>query len=325
MYQKFFYLKEMPFNVTPDPKFLYLGTKHREAIELLRYGINKRKGFIVLTGEVGTGKTTICRALLEKLADNVETALVLNPLLGPDEILKTVTNDLGLMPDTGGESRESSVKSHLDVLNTFLLDITAKGGNAVVIIDEAQNLSARALEMLRLISNLETETEKLIQIILVGQPELKEKLARRDLRQLNQRIIVRYDLAPLDRKETGAYIQSRLFIAGGSGSVEFAEGAVTAIFEATGGIPRMINILADRALTAAFVKSTREISAELVGEATDELTAEGYFGSAEVAPAESLGRFTPYVAALSFSGAFGAGFYWGPVLLAKTGLRLVLP
>ncbi len=322
MYQKFFYLKEMPFHVTPDPKFLYLGTKHREAIELLRYGINKRKGFIVLTGEVGTGKTTICRALLEKLADNVETALVLNPLLGPDELLKTVTNDLGLTP---GEGDGSGVKSHLDVLNTFLLDVTEKGGNAVVIIDEAQNLSARALEMLRLISNLETESEKLIQIILVGQPELKEKLGRRELRQLNQRIVVRYDLAPLDRKETGAYIQSRLFIAGGSGSVEFSEGAASSVFEATGGVPRMINILADRALTAAFIKSSREIGTEEVGEAVTELTAEGYFSCTDGPEGVAFNRLTPYVAALSFSGAFGAGFYWGPLLIAKTGFRLVLP
>ncbi len=319
MYQKFFYLKEMPFHVTPDPKFLYLGTKHREAIELLRYGINKRKGFIVLTGEVGTGKTTICRALLENLADNVETALILNPLLGPDELLRTVTSDLGLSSD------EQSVKSHLDVLNTFLLDVTEHKGNAVVIIDEAQNLSAKALEMLRLISNLETEKDKLVQIILVGQPELKDKLGTRELRQLNQRIIVRYDLAPLDRKETGAYIQSRLFVAGGSGSVEFGESAVDAVYEATGGIPRMINILCDRSLTAAFIKTKREIGVEEVAEAVEELTGDGYFSQPAKGHVGVLKRVTPYIALASFASAFGAGFYWGPVIIAKTGFGLVLP
>ena len=319
MYQKFFYLKEMPFHVTPNPKFLYLGIKHREAIELLRYGINKRKGFIVLTGEVGTGKTTTCRALLETLADNVETALILNPLLGPDELLKTVTSDFGLNSD------EESVKSHLDLLNTFLLKVTEQGGNAVVIIDEAQNLSERALEMLRLISNLETERDKLVQIILVGQPELKEKLGAKELRQLNQRIVVRYDLAPLDRKETGAYIRSRLFVAGGSGSVEFTESAAGAVYEATGGIPRMINILCDRALTAAFIKTKREVGAEEVADAVKELTDDGYFYVPAKRSRSLLKRVTPYIALSSFTSAFGAGLYWGPLILAKTGFRLVLP
>ncbi len=320
MYQKFFYLKEMPFHVTPDPKFLYLGTKHREAIELLRYGINKRKGFIVLTGEVGTGKTTISRALLETLADNVETALILNPLLGPVELLKSVTTDLGL------KSEEQGVKSHLDVLNAFLLEVTKKGGNSVVIIDEAQNLSARALEMLRLISNLETESEKLIQIILIGQPELKDKLGTRELRQLNQRIAVRYDLCPLDRKETGSYIRNRLYIAGGSGSVEFTDPAVDALFGASGGIPRMINILCDRSMTAAYIKGTREVGVIEAAEAVKELRAEGYFGSADrQARGGFLSRFTPYVAALSFVSAFGVGILWGGAIIAKAGVLFLLP
>src|SRR5574337_469502 len=213
MYEKFFYLKENPFHVTPDPRFLYLSRSHREAIDLMLFGIRERKGFILLIGEVGTGKTTLCRALLERLPRNTETALILNPVLSGKELLENITADFGI------KAKGGSIKAHLDSLNVFLLKRASAGANAVVIIDEAQNLTPGALEMVRLLSNLETDRHKLIQILLVGQPEFKEMLSLDELRQLNQRIAVRCGLAPLDPKETGAYIQTRLNIAGGRESV----------------------------------------------------------------------------------------------------------
>ena len=192
VYEKFFYLTENPFNITPDPKFLYLSKKHQEALDLLCFGISERKGFLMLSGEVGTGKTTLCRALLDKLDINVKSALILNPLLSDTELIRAINEDFGLRVDS------SSLKEQVDALNSFLMVKAGEGGNAVVIIDEAQNLSPKALEMIRLLSNLETEKMKLIQIVLVGQPELREKLKLPELRQLNQRIVVRYHLSPLE-------------------------------------------------------------------------------------------------------------------------------
>lgn len=270
MYEKYFYLKEKPFNVTPDPRFLYLSAKHREAIDLLSFGITERKGFIVLTGEVGTGKTTLLRALLERLPEKVETALILNPLLSDTELLKTIIRDFGI--DAGPDPSRADI----DRLNEFLIKVNSDGGNAVVIIDEAQHLSPTALEMLRLLSNLETDREKLLQIVMAGQPELRDMLNMPELRQLNQRIIVRYHLMPLDRDETSAYIQSRLFVAGGSGTVGFTEEAITKVFEKTNGIPRMINITCDRALLHAFISEKKVVDLGSAVKASSELESEGY-------------------------------------------------
>ena len=201
MYEKFFYLKENPFSITPDPKYLYLSKKHQEALDLLFFGVIEHKGFLMLSGEVGTGKTTLCRALLDKFNSKVKSALILNPLLSDAELIQTINEDFGLKMES------SSLKKQIDTLNSFLIEQTKKGSNSAVIIDEAQNLSLKALEMVRLLSNLETEKTKLMQIILVGQPELREKLKLPELRQLNQRIVVRYHLGSLNFEETKAYIR----------------------------------------------------------------------------------------------------------------------
>lgn len=310
MYEKFFFLKEKPFHITPDPKFLYLSRKHGEAIDLMTFGIAEKKGFILLTGEVGTGKTTICRTILERLPKKTGSALILNPVLTDHELLKTITADLGL------KAASDSVKDHLDCLNQYLLNAASNGGGAVVIIDEAQNLSTSTLEMVRLLSNLETEKEKLLQIILAGQPELNEKLRLPELRQLNQRIIIRYHLNPLDCRETDGYIKNRLTIAGGDGCVKFPDGAARVVFEKSGGIPRMINIICDRALTAAFIEEKRSIDENVVMKAVNELEREGCLhGYAPPEGGPAYAHYIPHIAISTFVAGTIAGFLWGPQVL----------
>ena len=308
MYETFFFLKEKPFHITPDPRFLYLGRKHGEAIELLSYGIRERKGFILLTGEVGTGKTTLCRALLDKLPQGTESALILNPMLSDIELLSTIVHDFGLKPSG------ATPRAHIDCLNSFLLERYASGGNAVVIIDEAQHLNQAALEMVRLLSNLETERETLLQIVLVGQPELREKLKKNQLRQLNQRIIIRYHLEALDLGETAAYIGNRLMVAGSTGSIEFTPDALHAIHKGSGGIPRMINIVCDRALTAAYISSKRLVDKKVTNIAIYELESEGYIASRSADILAYL-EYTPHIAASMFLLALLAGIFWGPFVL----------
>jgi general secretion pathway protein A len=269
MYEKFFYLKENPFHITPDPKFFYPSKKHQEAIDLLLFGISRKKGFLLLDGEVGTGKTTIWRTILNKPNGSLESALILNPLLSDIDLLKTINEDFGI------RLKGSSMKEYLDALNAFLLEKAYKGGNAVVIIDEAQNLNPKALEMIRLLSNLETEKMKLLQIVLIGQPELRDKLKMPELRQLNQRILIRYRLKSLDVDETREYIFSRLNVAGGKGNVKFTPQAIQIIYKTCEGVPRMINAFCDRALTAAFVDNKRIINRDIANRVKDELDAEG--------------------------------------------------
>lgn len=264
MYESFFGLKEPPFNVTPDPRFIYLSRHHQEALSTLLYGIESRRGFIEITGEIGAGKTTLCRTLLNELQGRAHTAFIFNPKLSEIELLQTIVEDFGITPK--GKRR----KDYFDALNRFLLQELEKGNNAVLIIDEAQNLTPRALEQIRLLSNLETTREKLLQIILVGQPELRALLGRPDLVQLRQRIATRSHLPALNREETARYLAHRLRVAGSEAQV-FTSESIERIFERSGGVPRLINVLADRALLAAFVKGSGLVEAAFIETAETDL------------------------------------------------------
>jgi len=259
MYEEFYGLKEKPFNLTPDPRFFFLSENHRGAFEHLLYGIKEREGFILITGEVGAGKTTLCRALLNKLeSQSTDSALILNPMFSGQELLQCILSDFGI-PSNGTTKKEL-----LDELNQFLLNQQALNRNSILIIDEAQNLPLPVLEEIRILSNLETEKEKLLQIILMGQVELKETLSLPRLRQLNQRISIRYHLKPLAQEEMPRYIQHRLTVAGSSGDIHFAAGALREIYNYSQGIPRLINLACDRALLAGYAEQTREIRRQTV-------------------------------------------------------------
>ncbi len=261
MYREFFGFDEAPFNVTPDTRYLYLSPMHLGILETLKYGIHERKGFVLLTGEVGTGKTLSIRALLNDLGKTVETSVILNPQLSRLELIKTINRDFGQ------ELKKNSFKDQIDLLNQFVLKSATSGKNALVIIDEAQNLSFEAIEMTRLLSNLETETFKLIQILLVGQPELSEKLALPNLRQLRQRIQIHCRLSPLDEEQTERYIIFRIQKAGPRAKVAFEKSAVTKIHQRTEGVPRLINTLCDFSLISAYLKGSRVITKSIVEEA----------------------------------------------------------
>ncbi len=265
MYEAFYNFRERPFNLTPDPKYLFLSERHREALAHLLYGIRQRCGFILLTGEVGTGKTTLCRALLHSLDEDTEIALIFNPNLSAVELLQAVNREFGL------PGLSESRKVLVDELNAHLLERRRAGKNLVLLVDEAQNLIPPVLEELRLLSNLETETEKLLQIVLIGQPELKELLARPELRQLDQRMSVRYHLDTLDPNETAAYIDHRLHVASDSPRVQFTGPGVRRLYRFSRGAPRLINILADRALLLGFTQSRRRISRGVIGRAEREV------------------------------------------------------
>jgi general secretion pathway protein A len=258
-------LREEPFSITPDPRFLFFSAKHQEAFNHLLFGIHQRKGFIELTGEVGAGKTTICRKLLEELGDNYKTALILNPCLSAHQLLKTIVLEFGLKP------RGIDRVAYLEALNDFVLAEVNAGHDVVLVIDEAQDLSDELLEQVRLLSNLETDHQKLMQIVLMGQPELRDKLAQPKLRQLRQRITVRYHLAPLTLDETATYIQYRLAQAGANGRPQFDDSAIKQIYKYSGGIPRLINAASDKALLAGFVHQTDVINKFLVKLAIEEL------------------------------------------------------
>ena len=265
MYEKFYGFAEKPFNLTPDPKFLYLSLRHTEAAAHLDFGQRERGGFILITGEVGTGKTTLARYFLGRLPKDTATAVVLYPALSAVELLRSILDDLHVAP-TG-----PSLKDHVDALHRFLLTARSESRNVLLLIDEAQDLSPEVLEQVRLLSNLETDTEKLIQIVLMGQSELRALLARPELRQLAQRVTARYHLEPLSRIETGEYIRHRLAVAGGDGKVAFTAGALEAVHQVSGGIPRLINSVCDRALLAGFVRGLREINAGMVRVAAREV------------------------------------------------------
>ncbi|MCH8157967.1 MAG: AAA family ATPase, partial [Nitrospinae bacterium] len=286
MYENFFGFREKPFSLTPDPKFFYLSRQHQGALDHMLYGIKRREGFMVIVGDVGTGKTTLCRCLLDKLDKSVEVALILNPMLSDMDLLKTCVQDLRVGPvkqraeslvtmgttddkvvmlhepeepevrESGSWVENASKRELLDALNNFLLNQHEQGKSTVLIVDEAQNLPLDVMELLRLLSNLETEKEKLLQIIFVGQLELEEKLKLPELKQLNQRISIRYKISPLNRNETNNYISHRILVASGASSVSFARAAVTEVYSYSKGYPRLINLVCDRALLAGFNSET---------------------------------------------------------------------
>ena len=267
MYLSFYGLSEKPFSITPDPRYLYLAGLHAEALAHLVYGIDEAGGFIQLTGEVGTGKTTIIRSLLARAPKNAEIALILNPRMNAPEFMLTICEELGIMvPDEA----EGSVKDLIDILNRYLLRVHSEGRRVVLIVDEAQNLAPELMEQVRLLTNLETETQKLLQIILIGQPELREVLARNDLRQLAQRITGRYHLDPLSRAEALGYVKHRLRIAGATADI-FSNAALNEVYRVSGGVPRLINIISDRALLGGYSEDRHRITAPMVRRAASEV------------------------------------------------------
>jgi general secretion pathway protein A len=267
MYAAYFGLKENPFSLSPEPRYLFLSEQHRDALNCLIYGIKEKKGFVLISGDIGTGKTTICRSLINLLDDSVETALIFNTAISDLDLLETVIGEYGIAIISGSKTK----KNYIDVLNDFLLRNFAAGKTAVLVIDEAQNLSHGVLEQIRMLSNLETETEKLIQIILIGQTELSNTLMLPALRQLNERITVRYDLKPLSSPEVREYIQHRLKVAQGPGSLQFTKGAFNLIYTFTEGIPRRINALCDRALLIAYTKNVSKIDRKIVNLAVHDI------------------------------------------------------
>jgi general secretion pathway protein A len=267
MYLSFFGLNEKPFAITPDPRYLYLSERHAEALAHLLYGINEAGGFVQLTGEVGTGKTTIVRSLLAQVPKNAEIALILNPRMTAPEFLLTICEEIGIgVPDASTES----LKDLVDVLSHYLLRAHGAGRRVVLVVDEAQNLAPAVLEQVRLLTNLETNTQKLLQIILIGQPELRELLGRNELRQLAQRITGRYHLHPLSRDETAAYVRHRLRVAGATTDI-FSSAALSEVYRLSAGVPRVINVICDRALLGAYSMDSHRVTGTLVRHAAAEV------------------------------------------------------
>jgi general secretion pathway protein A len=268
MYKEYFGLKEYPFSIAPDPHYLYLSEGHREALAHLVYGINSDGGFILLTGEVGTGKSTICRCLLEQLPENTEVAFILNPKLTVEELLATICDEFAIPYPEGNRSN----KVFVSAIYEYLLHIPEKGRRAILVIEEAQNLSMEVLEQIRLLTNLETSQRKLLQIIFLGQPELRKMLAHPQLRQLSQRVTARYHLGPLSKDETFAYVNHRLSVAGLARGQLFSKGSLKLLFHLTGGIPRLINVICDRALLGAYVQGKDQVDRKTLTTATREVS-----------------------------------------------------
>ncbi len=302
MYYQYFGLREAPFSIAVNPRYLYMSPRHRDALAHLLYGIGEGGGFILLTGEVGTGKTTINRCLLEQLPDATDVAIVLNPALDARELLATVCDELQITYDSG----EPSLKELTDRLHAFLLANHARGRNTVLIIDEAQHLNFDVLEQIRLLTNLETDTQKLLQIILIGQPELAELLARPELRQLRQRITARYNLEPLNQAETGAYIRHRLQVAGlPAGTELFGDDVVRGIYRITRGIPRLINVICDRVLLGTYGQNQRRANRRILRQAAAEVMGQ------EIGAQSGNHRWLAVAASLLLGvGVVAAGAWW---------------
>ncbi len=321
MYNSFFGLTETPFNLTPDPRYLFLSSNHREAIDHLLYGINERKGFILITGGVGAGKTTLCRVLLDRLDSKTKSALILNSFISDIELLKLIVEEFGVSiePD-----RECTKKDYIDALNKFLLDNFSNDGNAVLLIDEAQNLSRDVLEQLRMLSNLETEREKLIQIVLIGQPELNDIVSSPSLRQLNDRITVRYFLNPLGETDIKGYIEHRLVVAGGHGNITFTKGACRKLYLKTNGIPRKINSICDRALLIAYAKESFTVTGKIIEQAATDLyglnTAAAGPGTSWLRPAVITAAAVIIIAAAATAGFGLRGLFSDKAVSAENSL-----
>jgi general secretion pathway protein A len=309
MYAPFFGLSKEPFSIAPDPRFLFMSEQHREALAHLLYGLGGGGGFVLLTGEIGAGKTTVFRCFLEQVPAHCTVAYVFNPKLTATELLQTVCGEFGITSPAGGVSEgmppaeAGSVKAHVDALNAFLLDAHAQGRQAVLVIDEAQALSADVLEQLRLLTNLETAERKLLQIVLIGQPELRQMLARPELEQLAQRVIARYHLGALTLAETQQYIRHRLSVAGPAAPLPFDAAALKTIHRLSGGVPRRVNLLADRALLGAYAQGLQRADKRTVLKAAREV-----FGGEP--PVDSPRRWA-YAAGLAVAvGAVGALGVW---------------
>jgi general secretion pathway protein A len=268
MYKDHFRLGEMPFSIVPDPRFLFMSNRHREALAHLLYGIQGEGGIVLLTGEVGTGKTTICRSMLEQLPDNIDVAFILNPLMSAEELLQTICEEYHIVV----AAERPGIKAYVDAIHHWLLEANAQDRRAILIIDEAQNLNPLVLEQLRLLTNLETNSRKLLQIILIGQPELQEMLARPEMRQVAQRVIARYHLTQLAPEEVRAYVGHRLRVSGAA-QVIFPDSLCKMLHRATGGVPRLINLICDRALLGTYVQERQQVNAATLRQAIREVIA----------------------------------------------------
>ncbi len=304
MYTKYFGLKEKPFSIAPDPRYLYMSELHREALAHLLYGINGDGCFILLTGDVGTGKTTVCRCLLAQLPENTDVALIVNPRLTVLELLATICDEL----EISLEESEKSVKAYIDRLNVYLLEAHAKGRNVALLIDEAQNLSLDLLEQLRLLTNLETDQKKLLKIVLLGQTELRQMLNQKGAAQISQRITSRYHLLPLNRMNSYAYIHHRLAVAGERETI-FSTAALTRVFELTHGIPRLINILCDRSLLGAYVEEKYQVGPKIVDKAAREVLGDVLRQKEKLTRKQLWGKLFLAVF-IFFLGAGGASYYF---------------
>lgn len=266
MYRRYFGIRKAPFSISPDPRYLYMSERHREAFAHLLYGIKNDAGFVLLTGEVGAGKTTICRRLIQQLPKGCDFAYVINPKLSSAELLATICDEFGI----GYPKKSTSIKLFIDLINNYLLESHANRRRAILIIDEAQNLSNEVLEQVRLLTNLETNQRKLLQIILIGQPELRERLAGPDLRQLSQRIVARYHLGPLSKAEVPAYVQHRLRVSGTSAEL-FSLRSLDKLYALSGGVPRLINTICDRALLGAYARGKKLVDRSTIEKAAREV------------------------------------------------------